>query len=392
MNLSVVWARVDDLRPNPRNPRRFRRERVEQLKRTVAAEPELLEARPLIVLLDGTVIAGNMRLLAVQELGWAQVPVVFVELDEVRAITWAFLDNRSFGEDDEDLVAELLAELEARGADLDLTGYERPETEALLRRLLVRDRDPDQVPPLPQGAPDSQPGGLYALGPHRLVCGDATDAAAVAELLAGERPAICVTDPPFGVAYDPGWRQRAAAQGQLAYAARRVAPVSNDDRADWRQVWPLVPSDVLYCWHADLHAGVVAAGIEAAGFALRAQIIWYKPHFPIGRGHYAWQHEPAWFAVRQGANAGWIGGRGQSTVWEVPLDANVNGGHSTQKPVELMRRPIANHAGDVIDPFAGTGSTMIAAELEGRRSFLLELEPAWRDVIRARWEAFSHGR
>jgi DNA modification methylase len=388
----VVLAQVADLRPNARNPRWIRPERLAQLQRTLEAERDLLEARPLIALPDGTLVAGNQRLAAAVALGWERIPVVYADLDEIRAATWAFLDNRSFGEDDDDLAAELLAELAERGGDLDLTGFERKETEALLRGLLQRDREPDWVPALPEGEPVSRPGEVYQLGPHRLACGDATDREAVAALLAGARPQLCVTDPPYGVSYDPGWRQQAATEGRLAYAARRVGPVANDDRADWGEAWALVPGKVIYCWHAGLHGSTVQAGLEMVGFELRAQIIWVKPHFPIGRGHYSWRHEPCWYGVRRGASAGWIGDRRQTTVWEIPLDANVAGGHSTQKPAECMARAIRNHDGDVYDPFGGTGTSLIAAELEGRRCFMLELEPAWCDVIRTRWETFDDGR
>ena len=164
MGLKIVQAKVAGLRPHERNPRRIRPERLEQLQRTLEAERDMLDARPLIALPDGTVIAGNQRLAAARALGWDTIPTVFADLDEVRAATWMFLDNRPFGEDDEDLAAELLAELAERGGDLDLTGFERTETAALLRRLAQRDKDPDEAPPLPDGEPDSKPGELYQLG------------------------------------------------------------------------------------------------------------------------------------------------------------------------------------------------------------------------------------
>ena len=141
--LRVVQARVSELRVNPRNPRRMRPERWAAFLRAMAAERVLLEARPVIVRrVDGVVIAGNQRLVAAIELGWETIPAVFVELDEVEEAVWMFLDNRGFGEDDDDLVAELLAELKERGGDLDLTGFERSETDRLLRRLAYRDKDP----------------------------------------------------------------------------------------------------------------------------------------------------------------------------------------------------------------------------------------------------------
>lgn len=129
------------------------------------------------------------------------------------------------------------------------------------------------------------------------------------------------------------------------------------------------------------------ASLEAAGYEIRCQLIWSKPHFPIGRGHYHWRHEPCWYAIRRGATAGWVGDRKQTTVWEIPLDRNVDGGHSTQKPVECMERPMRNHdAREVYEPFAGSGTTLIAAENLGRKAYLMEIDPGYCDVTVDRWE------
>jgi DNA modification methylase len=248
---------------------------------------------------------------------------------------------------------------------------------------------PDEAPPLPAVA-KTRPGDLWILGPHRLSCGDATNETDVARLLGGQRPALTVTDPPYGVGYDPAWRERAAGEGHLAYAARRVREVPGDDRADWREAWALSPSDVLYCWHAGRQAAAVQQGLEASGFEIRAQIMWSKPHFPISRGHYHWRHEPCWYAVRKGASAHWCGDRAQTTVWEMTLDPNVSGGHPTQKPVEAMERPIRNHdAPSVYDPFLGSGTTLIACERQGRALLGMEIDPRYVDVSVARWEGFT---
>lgn len=249
---------------------------------------------------------------------------------------------------------------------------------------------PDTAPPLPAVA-TTHTGDLWILGSHRLRCGDATNREDVDALLDGARPLLTVTDPPYGVAYDPAWRERAAMKGQLAYAARRVGEVANDDRADWRAAWSLCPSDVVYCWHAGRYAAVVQQGLEAEGFRIRSQIIWSKPHFPISRGHYHWRHEPCWYAVREGvASAHWCGDRTQTTVWEMTLDPNAAGGHATQKPVEAMERPIRNHdCPAVYDPFLGSGTTLIACERAGRQLFAMEIDPRYVDVSVSRWEQFT---
>jgi DNA modification methylase len=202
------------------------------------------------------------------------------------------------------------------------------------------------------------------------------------------------TDPPYGVAYDPMWREKAGLGAQ-----RQTGVVANDDTVDWTSAYALFPGDVAYVWHAGVHAGEVASGLAAAGFDIRAQIIWSKQHFAMSRGHYHWQHEPCWYSVRRGRKSHWRGDRKQSTIWAV---ANLNPfggskdeaptGHGTQKPVELMRRPIQNHteAGEAVyDPFLGSGTTLIAAEQAGRVCLGIDIDPVYVDVAVIRWQEFT---
>src|SRR5215207_11439977 len=206
-----------------------------------------------------------------------------------------------------------------------------------------------------------------------------------------------VTDPPYGVGYDPAWRGRAGVNANTG----KMGKVANDERADWREAWALFSGEVAYVWHASRFANVVQDSLEACGFAIRAQIVWGKDRFALSRGHYHWQHEPCWYAVREGKSAHWRGDRKQSTVWEVanlnPFGGETAGndeatGHGTQKPVELMRRPILNHceAGEVVyDPFLGSGSTLIAAEATQRICYGVEIDPAYVDLIVTRWQKLA---
>jgi len=202
---------------------------------------------------------------------------------------------------------------------------------------------------------------------------------------------LMVTDPPYGVEYDADWRARAAASGALKCYGKpekfAVGKVSNDDRADWREAWALFPGDVAYVWHAGVASPVVADSLSACGFERRALIVWAKNSMVIGRGDYHHQHEPCWYCVRKGATGRRTDDRKQTTLWQIDKPQKSETGHSTQKPVECMARPIRNHdAPEVYDPFLGSGTTLIAAEQLGRRCFGLEISPAYCDVIVARWE------
>jgi DNA modification methylase len=334
----------------------------------------------------GHVVDGHARLEEAQAAG-EQVPVLYVSLtEEEERQALATLDPISAlaGANTEALTS-LLA-----GVTIESDALRRVVEDLAPSAPVDGLTDPDAIPEVDE--PLSALGDLWILGDHRLLCGDATQAEDVERLLDGARPNLMVTDPPYGVEYDPSWRDIK----QVA-PNRRRGEVANDDRADWAEAWSLFAGHVAYVWHGGLFAGLVASGIQAAGFEMRGQVVWVKPQHSFGRGAYHWKHEPCWYAVRTGATADWIGGRKQTTVWEIEqVRANLDNqeedtatNHGTQKPVECMERPLRNHSGDVYDPFLGSGTTLIAAERLGRRCYGMEIEPKYVDVAVKRWEAFT---
>ena len=287
-------------------------------------------------------------------------------------------------------LAALLQDLAAQDtALLEATGYDGDDLQTLLDELTPPEPAADPGPQIDRAAElqaewQVERGQVWAIpskagkGAHRLMCGDSTSAEDVARLMDGAKPFLMVTDPPYGVEYDPSWRNEAAKKGLIAFAARREGEVANDDRVDWTEAWELSPAEVVYCWHAGRHASSVQESLQRAGFEMRSQIIWAKPRFVISRGHYHWQHEPCWYAVRKGSSAEWIGDHSQTTLWEIPmLDDTDMKSHGTQKPTGCMARPIRNHSGDVYDPFTGSGTTLVACEQTGRVGYGMEIEPKY---------------
>jgi len=387
--VEIVSVPITSLSPHPRN---YRAHPDQQLEHLQASLQEFGWARNVVISSDNVILAGHGIVEAARRRGETEVPVHRLNLPSTdpKAEKFMVLENEvsRLAEDDETQLAALLADVQSTEG-LDGTGWDDGALDALIGELAKQDRAnapmEDPGPEEPPIDPVTKLGDVWLMGEHRLVCGDATRADVIGVCLAGATPKMCVTDPPYGVEYDPNWRNEAAEAGLLAYAARRVGAVSNDDRADWGEVWSIMPADVLYCWHDGLKSSTVQASIEAAKFDLRAQIVWCKPHFTISRGAYSWRHEPCWYAVRHGANAEWTGPASECTTWDIALDRNVEGGHSTQKPVECMARPIRNHEGDVFDPFMGSGTTLIAAEQLGRVCYGIEIEPRYVDVAVRRW-------
>jgi DNA modification methylase len=345
---------------------------------------------PVLVAEDGTIIAGHGRVLAAQQLRIADVPVMIAAgWTEAQRRAYTIADNKLTlnGGWDQELLGLEIGELEVLGFDLDLIGFSDEERAALAALATDGLTDPDVVPDLPSH-PVTKRGDIWVLGRHRLICGDSTFPDEVSALLAGVSPHLMVTDPPYGVNYDPAWRKRAG----VNLNPLKLGKVANDDQDDWREAWALFPGSVAYIWHASLHTSEVKQSLQASGFDMRAQIIWAKDRFAFSRGHYHWQHEPCWYADRGTSGAHWSGDRKQSTVWTINAREDDGHGHGTQKPVECMRRPIENNSSPgqaVYDPFCGSGTTIIAAEMTGRSCLAIEIDPAYVDVTVLRWQAFT---
>ena len=388
MMLTVEQWPVARLIPYDRNPRK----NDAAVDRMCGAIREFGFRIPIVARSDGSVVDGHLRLKAALRLGLTDVPVALADdLSEAQIKAFRLLANRSatWAEWDDSLLQMELGELRLAGFDLALTGFDLKELSGLLETTAGA-TDPDDTPE-PPANPVSRPGDLWIMGEHRLLCGDATSAADVARLLDGAKPHLMASDPPYGVNYDPAWRNRAGVS-----ATERTGVVTNDHRADWREAWALFPGDVAYIWHAAVHARTVMESLEATDFVVRSQIVWAKSRFVLGRGDYHWQHEPCLYMVRKGGTGHWQGARDQSTLWAITTRGDETEDpetvHSTQKPVECMRRPILNSSapGDAIyEPFSGSGTTIIAAETTGRHCVAMEISPAYCDVAVLRWQQFT---
>ena len=383
------------LHPAPDNPRKITPERLEQLKRSLEADREMLAVRPLIALPDGTVVCGNQRLRAAQALGWETIPAVFVDLDERRAKEWMLRDNNEFGEWVPDDLASILAELRLDGADLDLLGFNERELQQLLDRATQTPglTDPDDVPPLPE-EPLTRPGDLYALGEHRVLCGDATNPDDVAMVMGGRQAACMWTDPPYGVAYEGGTKEHLTLRNDRPETLEALLAESFT-AAD--QV--LAPGAAIYVCHP---AGALSLTFGqqflARGWRLHQTLVWVKDAFVLGRSDYHYRHEPVLFGYRPAeagrrgrGSRGWYGGNDAASVFEVARP-KASPDHPTAKPVPLITAMLRNstRTGEVVlDPFLGSGSTLVACEELGRVCCGLELDPRYVDVVVKRWETFT---
>jgi len=396
-DIAISQWPIDKIKPDAGNARTHSPEQVTQIAASIR---EFGFTNPLLVRGDGRLIAGHGRLLAARRLGMTTVPAIALDhLSDAQAKALLLADNK-LAENagwDEELLAAALKGLQAEGYDLSLTGFDDDEINALILDATKGETDPDDVPEM-WAHPVSRTGDLWILGQHRLLCGDSTSAEDVKRLLGGVEPNLMVTDQPYGVEYDPTWRDNAG--GKFGDGKTKMrGKVQNDDRADWSEAWKLFPGDVAYVWHASLFSPEVITSLESSGFLRRSNIIWNKQHFTLSRGHYHWQHEPCWYVVRKSATGNWQGDRKQTTVWDI---ANLNpaGGsnddgktsHGTQKPVECMRRPMLNNSAPgqaVYDPFMGSGTTLIAAEQERRVCFGMDIDPLYVDLAVRRWQDFT---
>jgi ParB-like nuclease domain/DNA methylase len=362
---AAEWVPTGKLKPWAKNPRKNDGEPVakvaESIKRFGFGAPIVARRE------TQEIIAGHTRWKAARQLKLDQVPVRYLDISERDARLLALADNR-LGELAEWDTPELHAILATYDlGDSMLAGWTERDMRALERTIRAAQSSVDDDPiPEPPAVTVTQPGDLWTLGRHRLVCSEASDARALQLAQAALQPAIMVTDLP-----------------------RDVSPTGP------RQAFGAFAGHVVYAWYDGLRP--VAADMHAAGFEPRASIVWDRGKPSHGRGHYHRQHELCLYAVRRGHAADWAGDAKQSTVWTLPSTAPDDESPTArpQKPVECAARPIRNHGAPhavVLDPYAGSGNTLIAAEQLDRVCVALEASPAYCDVIVERWQRITGGK
>ena len=391
LNMAVEDVPVDTLQFDPANVRKHPEANLAAIKASLS---RFGQQKPIVVGTGNVVVAGNGTLAAAKALGWRTVKAVRTTLAGAEATAFAIADNRTaeLAEWDEASLHQQLAAIAIDDEELlAATGFDEKEL-AKLAAAAAPDVTEDEVPE-PPADPITQPGDLWVLGNHRLLCGDSTKAEDVERLMDGDTAALMVTDPPYGVNYDESWRECSSND----FGGHTKGTLQNDDRADWVEAYRLADASVAYVWHASSNAHVVRQNLLDSGFDVRQQVMWRKPFGVMSRSAYHWQHEPCWYAVRKNRNAAWIGTRTETTVWEATIpnhpmaaDDDTRTEHPTQKPIEVMARAIRNHDAPLVyDPFLGSGTTLIAAEQLGRTCYGMEISPAYCDVIVKRWETLT---
>jgi len=371
---------IESLSQDPANVREHDQRNIDAIKASLL---RFGQQKPIVVDSDGVVIAGNGTLGAAKLLGWEKIAVVRTSLEGAEAVAYAIADNRSaeLATWDETALALVLDQFDE--PQLEAAGFSDEELGEMLERLDPTGGEVEEVEAQMGRAEELNEkwkvkrGDLWHIGNHRLLCGDATSGEDVERLMDGEKANLMVTDPPYGVNYNPAWR----ADAGINVNKDKLGKVTNDDQCDWRSAWALFSGNVVYCYHAGLFAGDVADSFVSCGFELKSQIIWCKDRFALSRADYHWKHEPCWYLIRKGKRHDWNSDRKQTTLWEINRADDSGHGHGTQKPIECMARPIRNHNGDVYDPFLGSGTTMVAAEQLNRKCYGMEIEPKYCAVI-----------
>lgn len=384
---------IEDLQEHPKNARSLTKDQAKHLMQSMAKFG--LIDKPIITP-DGKVIGGHQRLKVLKQLGHEEVEcwVCNEELSDSEIDELNIRLNKNTGEWDWDVLAN-----EWNPEDLFNWGFTEEELQFKpIEEVLSEEAANELLEPGKDEEAETKLGDFYDLNEHRIICGDSTHPDVISKLLGDNVPVLMVTDPPYGVNYDPKWRCQVKGKPGTVKAAGKV---QNDDQINWALAWHLFPGSVAYIWHAGKYCSDVQKSLEEAEFEIISQVIWAKQHFALSRGDYHWQHEPCWYAIRKGHQHNWQGSRKESTLWEI---SNLNAfgsskeedertAHSTQKPLECMARPIRNNTDQeegVYDPFLGSGTTLIAAEKLGRICYGVELSPAYCDIIVKRYINFMN--
>ena len=355
-----------------------------QIERIAASIVEFGFVNPVLIAPEGAIIAGHARVRAAAKLGMTEVPViVLAHLSQAQQRALVIADNQLAldAEWDEEKLRQELAALQQQNFDIELLGFEEQHLMKLLADESLQVLDVDVVPPIAT-VPVSAPGDLWILGDHRLLCGDVLVREDVSSVMRGESAQMIFTDPPYNVAY-------------TGKTAERLTLVNDEPGGEFEiflrqaclNMLAVCKGAVYICMSSSELHRLYRAFTEAGG-CWSTFIIWAKHHFRLGRSDYQRQYEPILYGWPSSAKRYWCGDRKQGDVWFVPRPA-ANRDHPTLKPVELVERAIDNSSklGDIVlDPFAGSGTTLIACQRRKRRARLVEIDPTYVDVICRRWQ------
>ncbi len=382
--MTIETIKVERLLPADYNPRKDLKPgdaEYEKLKRSIEqfgyVEPVIWNKT------TGRVVGGHQRLKVLLDMGITEVECVVVEMDEEKEKALNIALNKISGEWDKDKLALLISDLQGTDFDVSLTGFEPAEIDALFKDTLkdgVKEDDFDVDAEL-QKPTVTRLGDVWTLGRHRLVCGDSTKAETFDLLMAGKKANLVVTDPPYNVNYEGS-----------------AGKIKNDNMADeafynfllaaFKNTEAVMADDAsIYVFHADTEGLNFRRAFADAGFYLSGTCIWKKQSLVLGRSPYQWQHEPVLFGWKKKGKHQWYTGRKESTIWEFDKPKK-NGDHPTMKPIPLLAYPIMNSSMSntlVLDPFGGSGSTLIACEQTDRSCFTIELDEKFCDVIVKRY-------
>jgi DNA modification methylase len=401
--LNVEWWPAEKPTPYARNARVCPQAAIDKV---AASIKEFGWRQPIVVDEDGVIIAGHTRLLAAQKLGIKHVPVhVATNLTPQQVKAYRLMDNRAAQETswDMDFLPLELAELADLEFDLGLTGFEPDELAAFLAEPTVGLTDPD-VAPEPPEKPVSRPGDLYLLGEHRLLCGDATNSDDVTRLMNGKRATLMFTDPPYLVDYEGGSHPASEANAGAATKDKHWDTYLDHAHAvDFYRDFlrpaldiALVPDASVYQCFAMMRTEVIWQAWREVGLLSHQVVIWKKSRAVLTYSWFLWDYEVVMVGWLQGHKPKVPPPADTRAVWEIDStdgnEAEVGSIHPTIKPVELVRRPIGWHTplgGLIYEPFSGSGTAIIAAEMTGRTCYAMEISPAFCDVAVRRWEAFT---
>ena len=369
-----------DLLPADYNPRKDLKPgdaEYEKLKRSIEqfgyVEPVIWNKT------TGRVVGGHQRLKVLMDMGMTEVDCVVVEMDEDKEKALNIALNKISGDWDKDKLALLIADLQGADFDVSLTGFEPAEIDDLFKDTLkdgVKDDDFDVGAELEKPTM-TKPGDIWTLGRHRLICGDSTKAETYDLLMGITKANLVITDPPYNVNYEGS-----------------AGKIKNDNMADdafynflldaYTQMHSAMADDAsIYVFHADTEGLNFRRAFADAGFYLSGCCIWKKQSLVLGRSPYQWQHEPCLYGWKKNGKHQWYTGRKETTIWEFDKPKK-NGDHPTMKPIPLLAYPIQNSSmanSGVLDPFGGSGSTLIACEQTDRICRIIELDEKFCDVI-----------